>query len=94
MAVVAQEMENIARTIDKRFSKWLSEQRTMGVEFNQEQLNWLEKMKNHIAESVEITKEDFEYAPFDTMGGLGKANKIFGDKFDSILKSFSEELIA
>ena len=88
------ELEPFVDTIDKRFSRWLSEQRAMGVEFNQEQLNWIEKMKNHIAESVEITKEDFDYAPFDTMGGLGKANKIFGDKFDSILKSFSEELIA
>jgi len=88
------ELEPFVDTIDKRFSRWLSEQRAMGVEFNQEQLNWLEKMKNHIAESVEITREDFEYAPFDTMGGLGKAALVFGDKLDSILKSFSEEMVA
>ena len=81
-------------TIDKRFAKWLSKQRAMGVSFTQEQLNWLEKMKNHIADSVEFSNEDFEYAPFDQMGGIGKALSVFGDKFDSVLKDLCEELSA
>jgi len=88
------ELEPFTDTVDKRFSRWLSEQRTMGVQFTQEQLRWLEKIKNHVAESVEITTEDFEYAPFDQMGGLGKASKVFGNKFDKIIGELSEELVA
>lgn len=86
------ELEPFNDTVDKRFSRWLGEQRTMGVEFTQEQLNWLEKIKNHIAESIDITPEDFEYAPFEQMGGLGKANIVFGDKFNETLDELNERL--
>ena len=88
------ELEPFADTIDKRFSKWLSDQRAKNIEFTQEQLNWLEKMKNHIAESVELTADDFEYAPFDQMGGLGKANKIFGNRFNELIEQLTEKLVA
>lgn len=88
------ELEPFTDSVDKRFSRWLSEQRAMGVQFTQEQLRWLEKIKNHIAESVEITTDDFEYAPFDQMGGLGKASKVFGNQFNKIIEELSEELVA
>ncbi|MEI8348701.1 MAG: type I restriction-modification enzyme R subunit C-terminal domain-containing protein [Candidatus Omnitrophota bacterium] len=88
------ELEPFTDTVDKNFSRWLTQQRTAGVQFSQEQLKWLEKIKNHIAESVEITPDDFDYAPFDTMGGLGKANKIFGNRINKILEELSEELVA
>jgi len=87
----ADEIEPFSDTVDKRFSRWLSEQRTMGVEFTQEQLNWLEKIKHHIAESIEIIPDDFEYAPFDQLGGLGKANKVFGGNFVRLLESLNEK---
>lgn len=87
-------LEPFTDSVDKRFSRWLSEQRAMGVQFTQEQLRWLEKIKNHIAESIEITTDDFEYAPFDQMGGLGKASKVFGSRFEKIMEELSEELVA
>jgi len=87
-------LEPFNDTVEKRFAFWLSKQKAMGVEFNQEQLNWLEKIKNHIAESLEITVEDFDYAPFDTMGGLGKAARVFGDKFDNTLEELNMRLSA
>jgi type I restriction enzyme R subunit len=90
----ADELEPFADTIDKRFSRWLSEQRAMGVEFTREQLVWLEKMKDHIAESIELTLDDFDAVPFNQMGGLGRAGKVFGDRFNNLLKSLPEELMA
>ena len=88
------ELEPFTDMVDKRFSHWLTQQRSMGVQFSQEQLNWLEKIKNHIAESIEITTDDFEYAPFDQMGGLGKVLKVFGNRFDKIIEELSKELAA
>jgi len=88
------ELEPFTDMVDKRFSHWLTQQRSMGVQFTQEQLNWLEKIKNHIAESIEITTDDFEYAPFDQMGGLGKASKVFGNRLDKIMEDLSMELVA
>lgn len=89
----ANELEPFADTIDKRFARWLSEQRAMGVEFTQEQLIWLEKMKDHIAESIELTIEDFQAVPFNQMGGLGKAGKVFGGRFGEIVEKLSRELV-
>ena len=84
-------LEPFYDTVDKRFAAWLSKQKAMGVSFTQEQLNWLEKIKNQIATSVEITADDFDYAPFDSMGGLGKATKIFGNEFNRILEELNAE---
>lgn len=88
----ADHIEPFAETVDKRFSRWLNEQRAMGVEFTQEQLNWLEKIKSHIAESVEIAPEDFEYAPFDQIGGLGKATKVFRGKLTKTITELNNIL--
>ncbi len=40
----ANELEPFNDTVDKRFASWLSKQRVSGIEFTQEQLNWLEKI--------------------------------------------------
>jgi len=62
----------------------------MNVEFTQEQLVWLEKMKDHIAESIELTTEDFDAVPFNQMGGLGKAGKVFGARFPGLLEKLGK----
>ena len=36
----------------------------------------------------------WKYAPFDRMGGLGKASKVFGDRFDGVIEELSKELVA
>jgi len=42
-------------------------------------------MKEHIAASVHIEKDDLEPAPFDADGGLGKMWQLFGDKTDEMI---------
>ena len=59
------------------------------MHFNQEQLNWLEKIKQHISDSIEITQDDFEDTPFVQMGGLGKAFSVFGNSFSNILQELN-----
>lgn len=86
------EIEPYLDTVDKRFSEWLARQREQGTAFTQEQLNWLEKIKEHISTSVEIIPDDFENAPFEQLGGLGRAAKVFGNKFDKILKELNENV--
>jgi len=85
----AKELEPYLDTVDKRFAEWLGRQRESGVSFTQEQLNWLEKIKEQIATSVEITPDDFDAPKFYEMGGLGKAAKIF----KNVNKDFGQLLI-
>ena len=41
--------------------------------FTDEQVRWLEAIRDHIAGSVSMTPSNFQYAPFNQQGGLGKA---------------------
>jgi type I restriction enzyme, R subunit len=88
----AEVLEPHSDSVDKRFSEWLSKKIASGVNFTQEQLNWLEKIKNHVADSIEITSDDFEYTPFDQLGGLGKAAQVFGRDFNHLIEELNVAL--
>jgi len=87
-------LEPFAETVNKNFQKWLEDQEELGNRFNEEQLKWLELIKGHIASSLEISKESFEYTPFQEKGGLVKASQVFGDKLDDVLDDLNEVLVA
>ena len=45
-------------------------------DFTEEQIKWLELIRNHLIENLTIGVDDFEYAPiFTRMGGMSKAKK-------------------
>jgi type I restriction enzyme R subunit len=81
-------------TVDERFLEWQAEQEAAGVVFTEEQMRWLEAIKDHIAQSLAIEDEDFEYAPFNQLGGKGKAYQVFGDRLATILGELNERLAA
>jgi len=59
-----------------------------------EQLNWLNKIKDQIAQNAEMTVDDFEYIPFNQEGGLLKACELFGKELDNIIQKLNGYLIA
>jgi type I restriction enzyme R subunit len=64
------------------------------VEFTSEQRAWLDAIKDHIANSLAIDQDDFQYAPFNQMGGIGKAIQVFGDQLPTVLNDLNERLAA
>ena len=80
--------------VERRYREWLAEKAEDGVEFTPEQRQWLDRIKDHIASSLLIETDDFEYAPFSQMGGIGKAFQIFGNDLDDILDELNERLAA
>lgn len=67
----------IGMTVEERFTEWLSDQQSSGGEFTAEQMQWLVAIKDHIASSLMIEQDDFEYAPFNQFGGIGRAYELF-----------------
>ncbi len=67
---------------------------TAGSEFTPEQLTWLGLIRDHIATSLSIEPEDFEYAPFSQKGGLGKVYQVFGTRLNELLDELNEVLAA
>jgi len=52
-----------------------------------------EKIINLIARSLYIEAEDFDYTPFNQMGGLGKAYRFFRTELNTILAELNERLV-
>ena len=76
-----------------QFQAWLSEQQQLGAQFTDEQLQWLHHIAEHIATSLEITTDDFDYVPFSDHGGLGRAYQLFGNKLTNILNDLNVRLV-
>jgi type I restriction enzyme R subunit len=89
------ELKPFREQVDKRFQEWIfrhNAQRTTA--FTTEQTEWLRMMKDHIASSCCITREDFDYAEFADRGGLQKAWGLFGKELDEVMKEMNGELVA
>jgi type I restriction enzyme R subunit len=77
-----------------RYEAWLQQQREAGREFSDEQLVWLESIRDHVAASLGISMDDFAFAPFGSLGGIGKATELFGDELPVLLGELTQELVA
>jgi len=81
------------KTVDKNFQDWVFKKHAgSGEKFTDEQMEWLRMLKDHIANSFNIVKDDFDLQPFNAKGGLGKMWKLFGDKTDQIIQELNEAL--
>ena len=80
--------------VESRFTAWLQQQQNAGVIFEQDQLRWVEAIRDHIASSLAVEPEDLELDPFSRWGGLGRAQQVFGDRFLPLLNELNEVLAA
>ena len=83
-----------ADSVNERFASWLAGKETAGAAFTSDQRAWLELIRDHIATSLTIEPEDFDYAPFNQHGGRGKAHQLFGSGLPSLLDELNEVLAA
>lgn len=79
--------------VEGRFRDWLAAQETTGRRFSEEQLAWLERIKEHVAASWRVGLEDFEYAPFYEMGGPVRVRQLFGAELGAVLEELNEALV-
>jgi len=87
-------LEPYSDTVNQRFDEWLSKQENLGHKFTPEQKEWLKTIKDHIATSLSIEMEDFEFAPFYEKGGAVKAYRVFKGELEDILEEMNEVLVA
>jgi type I restriction enzyme R subunit len=87
-------LKPFAESVNERFNEWLMDKAKSGVTFSADQLAWLNLIRDHIATSLSIEPDDFDYAPFSQRGGLGKAHQLFGDKLLPLLDELNQTLAA
>ena len=57
-------------------------------------MNWLRMIKEYVANSFHVDKEDFELDPFNKQGGLGRFYQLFKEDYEKILEELNEVLAA
>ena len=81
--------------VRRNFQNWILKRHAGGGEkFSHEQMDWLRMIRDHLATSFTIERDDLELAPFDTQGGLGQMHVLFGDDMDEIMTEMNEALVA
>lgn len=89
------ELKPFADEVDKRFQAWIFRHNAQrGAAFTPEQTEWLRLMKDHIASSCSISRDDFDFAALAGKGGLQKAWGVFGEDLDRLMNEMNLELVA
>lgn len=88
------ELAPYPETVAERFRVWLAQQEQTGKSFTPEQLAWLERIRDHVATSLSISADDFEFEPFVDRGGYGRAAMAFGGQLPQLLLELNEALAA
>lgn len=89
----AKEQEPIL-SAEERVDKALEKVKT-GKAFDEEQLNWLGLIREHLVKNLTIEMDDFEYAPiFERQGGRMKARKIFRDNLEPLIEEINYAIAA
>ena len=82
-------------TVRRNFQNWVLKHHSgSGEKFNEEQMEWLRMIRDHVTGSFHIERDDLEMAPFDAQGGLGKVYQLFGNRMDGLLDELNEVLAA
>jgi type I restriction enzyme R subunit len=89
-----EELVPFADQVRERFEQWRAQQERGGKRFTPEQVHWLEMIRDHVAQSLEVDVEDFDLSPFAQEGGLAKAVQLFGKDFKPLLAALNEALAA
>ncbi|MDR1539888.1 MAG: hypothetical protein LBU32_18195 [Clostridiales bacterium] len=90
------ELTSFSADVARRFQAWTFDKQKGGFKFTPEQSEWLRLIRDHIAASIEVTVDDLELSPFDSMGGLGKFYQLFKDYeggYENVLKEMDYALI-
>lgn len=82
------------KTVDKNFQDWVFKKQAGTLKFTEAQMQWLRMMKDYVANSFHIEKDDFDLSPFNAEGGLSKMWQLFGEQTDEIINELNEVLAA
>jgi type I restriction enzyme, R subunit len=88
------ELAPFRERVNARFAAWLAQQEVNGRRFTPEQRQWLELIRDHIASSYAIEREDLDEVPFSQHGGLGRLYDLFGEEYVTLLDDLNKALSA
>ena len=90
---IDQMLSPYAETVRRNFQTWIMTRHSgSGDKFDHEQMEWLRMIRDHVATSFHLDRDDLEMAPFDAQGGLGRMYQLFGTQMDSVIEELNAAL--
>jgi type I restriction enzyme R subunit len=81
--------------VRRNFQNWILKRHSgAGEKFTEQQMEWLRMIRDHLATSFTIERDDLDMAPFNGKGGLGQMYSLFGDRMDDVMSEMNEALSA
>ena len=79
--------------VEDRYQAWLALQADGGTIYTGEQQVWLDRIKDYVAASLQITPNDLNLPGFAEHGGLGAAHQALGDDVNAIIDELNQTLV-
>ncbi|MCA0137891.1 type I restriction-modification enzyme R subunit C-terminal domain-containing protein [Pseudosulfitobacter pseudonitzschiae] len=77
--------------IRKNFQNWVLKRHAgKGDKFSDAQMDWLRMIRDHLATSFHIEKDDLDMSPFDGQGGLGRMYQLFGEDMEPLMDEMNK----
>ena len=90
---IDQTLSPYAETVRRNFQSWIMTRHSgSGEKFNDQQMAWLRMIRDHVATSFHLDRDDLEMSPFDSQGGLGRMHQLFGSRMDTVIDELNEAL--
>lgn len=81
--------------VRRNFQNWILKRHSgAGEKFTEAQMDWLRMIRDHLATSFIIERDDLDMSPFDGKGGLGQMYALFGDNMEDLMTEMNEALSA
>ncbi len=88
------ELVPFVESVEAKYQAWLLQQEQAGVKFSEHQRWWLDRIKETIAQSIQVTPDSLELAPFTERGGIDGAIRDLGSNIQTIMSDLNERLTA
>jgi type I restriction enzyme R subunit len=88
------ELRPYADTVRKNFQEWVFRKQAGNVKFSEAQMAWLRGLRDFIAESVHLDRDDLELGTLGQQGGLARMYQLFGEEMDTVIEELNETLAA
>ncbi|MBK8583308.1 MAG: DEAD/DEAH box helicase family protein [Flavobacteriales bacterium] len=83
-----------AETVRKNFQEWVFRKQAGNIKFTEEQMAWLRGLRDFMAESVHVERDDLELGTMGQQGGLARMHQLFGEEMDGVIDELNEKLAA
>ena len=92
---IDRKLSSYSEVVRRNFQNWIMTRHSgSGEKFDEEQMDWLRMIRDHIITSFHLDHDDLDMAPFDGKGGMGQMYRLFGNRMNKVIDELNEALVA